>query len=126
MAGGHRVYLELWIGRVQLQSWDAWQYFHSQLTKIPSPCSIEKIRNPVFSGEETMSEFLQIGSNGQVILPAAIRRKANVQEGDLFKAIVEDDGSIRLVPKTAVERKLVEQYQLKDISWSKQKKGSKR
>lgn len=73
-----------------------------------------------------MSEFLQVGSNGQIILPAAIRRKANVQEGDLLEAIVEDDGSIRLVPKTAVDRKRVEEDQLKDIHWAKQKKGSKR
>ena len=73
-----------------------------------------------------MSEFLQVGSNGQIILPAAIRRKANVQEGDLLEAIVEDDGSIRLVPKTAMDRKRVEEDQLKDIHWAKEKKESKR
>ena len=74
-----------------------------------------------------MSEYLQVRSNGQITLPAAARRKAGLQEGDLLEAVVEADGSIRLVPKTAVDRKLAEQYQLKDIHWaSKQKKGSRK
>ena len=73
-----------------------------------------------------MSEYLQVRSNGQITLPAATRRKAKLQEGDLLEAVVEDDGSIRLVPKTVVDRKLTEQYQVKDIDWAlKQKKGSK-
>ena len=77
--------------------------------------------------EEPMSEYLQIRSNGQITLPAATRRKANLQEGDLLEAVVEDDGSIRLVPKTPVDRKLAERYQLKDVDWAlKEKKGSKK
>ena len=77
--------------------------------------------------EGLMAEYLQVRSNGQITLPAATRRKAKLQEGDLLEAVVEDDGSIRLVPKTPVDRKLAEQYQLKDIDWaSKQKKGSKK
>ena len=77
--------------------------------------------------EEPMSEYIQVRSNGQITLPAAIRRKANLQEGDLLEAVVEDDGSIRLVPKTPVDRKLAERYQLKDIDWAlKEKKGSKK
>lgn len=77
--------------------------------------------------EDVMAEYLQIRSNGQITLPAAIRRKAKLQEGDLLEAIVEDDGSVRLVPKTPVDRKLAEQYQLKDIDWArKQKKGSRK
>jgi len=74
-----------------------------------------------------MPEYLQVRSNGQITLPAAARRKAKLQEGDLLEAVVEDDGSIRLVPKTAVDRKLAEKYQMKDIQWaSNQKKGSKK
>lgn len=74
-----------------------------------------------------MSEYLQVRSNGQITLPAATRRKAKLQEGDLLEAVVEDDGSIRLVPKTPVDRKLAEQYQLKDINWAlKQKRGQKK
>ena len=74
-----------------------------------------------------MSEYLQVRSNGQITLPAATRRKAKLQEGDLLEAVVEDDDSLRLVPKTPVDRKLAEKYQLKDIDWAlKQKKGPKK
>ncbi len=73
-----------------------------------------------------MAEYLQVRSNGQITLPAATRRKARLQEGDLLEAIVEDDGSIRLVPKTPVDRELAEKYQLKDVDWArKQKKRTK-
>lgn len=74
-----------------------------------------------------MAEYLQVRSNGQITLPVATRRKAKIEEGDLLEAVVEDDGSIRLVPKTPVDRSLAEQYQLKDIHWVlKQKKRSKK
>lgn len=59
-----------------------------------------------------MSEYLQVRSNGQITLPASTRRKANIKEGDLLEAVVEADGTIRLVPKLAVDRALVEQHQL--------------
>ncbi len=94
-------------------------------------CEAYKIRRNqelrISETEEPMSEYLQIRSNGQITLPAATRRKAKLQEGDLLEAVVEEDGSIRLVPKTPVDRKLAEQYQLKDINWAlKQKKGPKK
>jgi AbrB family looped-hinge helix DNA binding protein len=74
-----------------------------------------------------MAQYLQVGSNGQITLPANIRRVAKLQDGDLLEAIVEEDGSIRLVPKSSKDRKLMEQSQMKDIHWaSKQKQGSKR
>jgi AbrB family looped-hinge helix DNA binding protein len=77
--------------------------------------------------EEPMTEYLQVRSNGQITLPAATRRKAKLQEGDLLEAVVEIDGSIRLVPKTPVDRKLAEQYQITDIQWAvKQKKRSRK
>jgi len=73
-----------------------------------------------------LAEYLQIQNNGEIILPASICRAANLQEGDLLEAIVEEDRSIRLVPKSAEDRKLLEQSQLKDINWaSKQKQGAK-
>lgn len=72
-----------------------------------------------------MSEFLQIRSNGQITLPVPTRRKAKVEEGDLLEAIVEDDGSIRLVPKLAVDRSLAEKFQLADIEWAAKQKGKK-
>ena len=70
-----------------------------------------------------MSEFLQIRSNGQITLPAPTRRKAKVKEGDLLEVIVETDGSIRLVPKVAIDRALAEQYQLADVEWAVKQKG---
>ncbi len=73
-----------------------------------------------------MSEYLQVRSNGQITLPAATRRKARLQEGDLLEAVVEADGSIRLVPKSAVDRALAEKYQLKDVAWAKKQKGSRK
>ena len=74
-----------------------------------------------------MSEYFQVRSNGQITLPAATRRKAKLQEGDLLEAVVEEDGSIRLIPKTPVDRALAEKYQLKDINWAlKQTKRSKK
>jgi AbrB family looped-hinge helix DNA binding protein len=73
-----------------------------------------------------MSDFLQIRSNGQITLPAGLRRKANLKEGDLLEAVVEEGGSIRLVPKLPVDRALVEKYQLNDIAWALKQKGPKK
>jgi AbrB family looped-hinge helix DNA binding protein len=75
--------------------------------------------------EDPMSEFLQIRSNGQITLPAQTRRKAKLNEGDLLEVIVEEDGSIRLVPKVVLDRSLAEKYQLDDIAWAKKQKGKK-
>lgn len=47
---------------------------------------------------------LQIRSNGQITLPASTRRAVNLEEGDLLEVIVEEDGSIRLIPKITVDR----------------------
>lgn len=72
-----------------------------------------------------MSEYLQIRSNGQLTLPAPTRRKAKIEEGDLLEVTVEADGSIRLVPKLAVDRSLAEKFQLADIDWAVKQKGKK-
>ncbi|PIW19812.1 MAG: hypothetical protein COW33_04330 [Anaerolineae bacterium CG17_big_fil_post_rev_8_21_14_2_50_57_27] len=80
----------------------------------------------ISESEKSMSEFLQVRTNGQITLPAVTRRKAKVEEGDLLEAIVEADGSIRLVPKTAVDRVLAEKYQLEDVAWAMKQKGEKK
>ena len=76
-----------------------------------------------------MSEYLQVRSNGQITLPASTRRKANLKKGDLLEAVVEQDGSIRLLPKTMVDRalveKLTEKQQLQDITWATKQKRKK-
>jgi AbrB family looped-hinge helix DNA binding protein len=76
--------------------------------------------------EKIMSEYLQIRSNGQITLPAPTRRKAKLKEGDLLEVLVEEDGSIRLVPKLPVDRALAEKYQLTDIDWAVKQKGKKK
>jgi AbrB family looped-hinge helix DNA binding protein len=48
--------------------------------------------------------LLQIRSNGQITLPAAIRRQAKLREGDALEVVVEADGSVRLIPKTVIDR----------------------
>ena len=72
-----------------------------------------------------MPEYLQVRSNGQITLPAPTRRKAKIAEGDLLEAVVEPDGSIRLVPKLALDRALAEKYQLEDIAWAEKQKDKK-
>jgi AbrB family looped-hinge helix DNA binding protein len=73
-----------------------------------------------------MSEYLEVRSNGQITLPAPVRRKAKLNEGDLLEVFVEEDGSIRLVPKLPVDRALAEKYQLADINWGIKQKGKKK
>jgi len=51
-----------------------------------------------------MPTILQIRSNGQIALPAAIRREANLKEGDALEVLVEEDGVIRLIPQALVDR----------------------
>lgn len=47
---------------------------------------------------------LQIRSNGQITLPATVRRQAHLKEGDWLEVVLEADGSLRLVPKVAIDR----------------------
>jgi len=75
--------------------------------------------------ESTVPEYLQVRSNGQITLPAPTRRKAKITEGDLLEAVVDTDGTIRLVPKLALDRSLAEKYQLEDIDWAVKQKGQK-
>ena len=73
--------------------------------------------------EKAMSEYLQVRRNGQITLPAPTRRKAKIKEGDWLEVLVEADGTIRLVPKLAVDCALAEQFQLNDIDWVAKQKG---
>lgn len=51
-----------------------------------------------------MSILLQIRSNGQITLPATIRRQANLKEGDTLELGVNEDGTLYLSPKIAIDR----------------------
>jgi AbrB family looped-hinge helix DNA binding protein len=75
--------------------------------------------------ELVMPEYLQVRSNGQITLPAPTRRKAKIAEGDLLEAVVDPDGTIRLVPKLALDRSLAEKYQLDDVAWALKQKDHK-
>lgn len=48
--------------------------------------------------------ILQNRSNGQITLPASIRREANLREADTLEVVVEADGSLRLIPKVVIDR----------------------
>jgi AbrB family looped-hinge helix DNA binding protein len=51
-----------------------------------------------------MSTNLRIRRNGQITLPASIRREANLQAGDTLEVIVEEDGVICLVRQIQFDR----------------------
>ena len=51
-----------------------------------------------------MDTVLQVRSNGQITLPANVRRQAKIREGDLLEVKVGEDGTIWLVPQVAIER----------------------
>jgi bifunctional DNA-binding transcriptional regulator/antitoxin component of YhaV-PrlF toxin-antitoxin module len=59
-------------------------------------------------------------------LPAPARRKAKLNEVDLLEILVEEDGSIRLIPKLPIDRALAEKYQLADVTWALKQKGKKK
>jgi AbrB family looped-hinge helix DNA binding protein len=50
------------------------------------------------------TQVLQIRSNGQITLPASVRRQANLTEGDLLEVFVSEDGTLCLKPKVAIDR----------------------
>ena len=66
-----------------------------------------------------MSTLLQIRSNGQITLPAAVRRQANLKEGDTLELSVSSDGALHLLPKLAIDRSQA-------YFWSKQWQGGER
>jgi antitoxin MazE len=49
-----------------------------------------------------MALYSKVTRHGQVTLPAAIRKKLGISEGDLIELIVEDDKAI-LLPKKLID-----------------------
>jgi len=45
----------------------------------------------------------KVTRNGQITIPAAVRRAANIEEGDLIAVIVEGD-TIRLSPQKLIDK----------------------
>jgi bifunctional DNA-binding transcriptional regulator/antitoxin component of YhaV-PrlF toxin-antitoxin module len=65
-----------------------------------------------------MKHYLELGKNGQLILPPSVCRQAELEEGIILKAVVDEDGSIHLVRLTIEERNRGDESQLKDIKWA--------
>lgn len=50
-----------------------------------------------------MTTYSKVTRHGQVTLPASIRRKLGIEEGDIIEVIVEDDKAV-LLPKKIVDK----------------------
>ncbi|MDQ6773985.1 MAG: AbrB/MazE/SpoVT family DNA-binding domain-containing protein [Candidatus Dormibacteraeota bacterium] len=50
------------------------------------------------------TEIARLRSNGQLTLPAALRRAAELQEGDSVALLLQEDGSITLTPIVVMDR----------------------
>ncbi len=57
----------------------------------------------------------KITRNGQITLPAAVRRAANLEEGDLIAVVVEGD-TIRLTPQKLIDKS---QAYFWSVDWQK-------
>jgi len=66
---------------------------------------------------------LQIRSNGQITLPANLRRQANFAEGDLLEASIAEDGTLCLKPKIAIDR---DQAYFWTARWQKWEKAAEK
>ncbi|MBI2859675.1 MAG: AbrB/MazE/SpoVT family DNA-binding domain-containing protein [Chloroflexi bacterium] len=52
-----------------------------------------------------MATYSKVTRHGQVTLPASVRRKLGIQEGDLLEVVVDDDKAV-LLPKKMVDKSL--------------------
>ena len=50
-----------------------------------------------------MTMYSKITRNGQVTLPASVRRELGIQEGDLVEIVVDDEKAV-LLPKKIVDK----------------------
>jgi AbrB family looped-hinge helix DNA binding protein len=50
-----------------------------------------------------MATYSRVTRHGQVTLPASVRRKLGIQEGDIVEVVVEDEKAV-LVPKKIVDK----------------------
>ncbi len=50
-----------------------------------------------------MTTYSKITRHGQVTLPAAVRKRLGIQEGDIVEVLVEDDRAI-LLPKKIIDK----------------------
>ncbi len=50
-----------------------------------------------------MTTYSKVTRHGQVTLPASVRRKLGIQEGDIVEVVVDDDKAV-LMPKKIVDK----------------------
>lgn len=50
-----------------------------------------------------MTTYSKVTRNGQVTLPASIRKKLGIQEGDIVEVLIEEDKAI-LLPKKIIDK----------------------
>ena len=50
-----------------------------------------------------MSAYSKVTRHGQVTLPASVRKKLGIEEGDLIEVTVEDDRAV-LLPKKLIDK----------------------
>lgn len=50
-----------------------------------------------------MTTYSKVTRHGQITLPASVRRKLGIEEGDLIEVIVDDDKAV-LLPKKVIEK----------------------
>ena len=50
-----------------------------------------------------MTAYSKVTRHGQVTLPASVRRKLGIEEGDIVEVVVEDDKAV-LLPKKIVDK----------------------
>jgi len=67
---------------------------------------------------KVIGNYLRVGKQGQITLPASIYRQADLAEGDVLEVLIDADGSIRMVPISTDAQALLEQAQLHDIDWA--------
>lgn len=50
-----------------------------------------------------MTTYSKVTRHGQVTLPASVRKKLGIEEGDLIEVVVEDDKAV-LLPKKIIDK----------------------
>jgi AbrB family looped-hinge helix DNA binding protein len=53
-----------------------------------------------------MTTYSKVTRNGQVTLPASVRRRLGIEEGDIVEVVVEDEKAV-LLPKKIIDKSQV-------------------
>jgi antitoxin MazE len=53
-----------------------------------------------------MTTYSKVTRHGQVTLPASVRKKLGIEEGDLVEVVIEDDKAV-LLPKKIIDKSQV-------------------